>query len=162
MDTGKSHSNAGLIASGASACLSGDSAFFFLERKLTKPIPVLLASRKPLLFLTRIGSLRIPMPSSKIRIKQVYHKLLFPQVILSLGILLSHGLHLVFDKDCSMLFVHKHHIFKTTISNNCLLAPTHYTSNPPFPLFESLLSVYLPSQRRHHSFNEESARNGIN
>jgi hypothetical protein len=35
-----------LVDSGASACVSGNSPFFTLESRLTKPIPVLLASFK--------------------------------------------------------------------------------------------------------------------
>ncbi|KNZ60534.1 hypothetical protein VP01_153g1 [Puccinia sorghi] len=51
----------------------GNSVFFCLECKLAKPISVLLMSRKTSLFLTGIGSLRIPTPNGTIRIKPVYH-----------------------------------------------------------------------------------------
>ncbi|KNZ62812.1 hypothetical protein VP01_1220g5 [Puccinia sorghi] len=54
VDMSKPHSDTILIDSGASACVSGNSVFFCLECTLTKPIPVLLTSRKPSLFLTSI------------------------------------------------------------------------------------------------------------
>ncbi|PLW19705.1 hypothetical protein PCASD_13171 [Puccinia coronata f. sp. avenae] len=108
-----------LIDSGASACVSGDSPYFHLESRLTKPIPVLLASRKSNMTLTGVGSLKIPTPNGTIRIKNVYHHPSIPYVILSLGILTSHGLQLVFDQHCGLTLIHFHRKFQTTFSNNC-------------------------------------------
>jgi hypothetical protein len=44
IDTNVTNNKTVLIDLGASACVSGDSPFFKLESRLTKPIPVLLAS----------------------------------------------------------------------------------------------------------------------
>ncbi|KAA1135203.1 hypothetical protein PGTUg99_013403 [Puccinia graminis f. sp. tritici] len=87
IDTSAPNDDTVLIDSGASACVSGNSPFFTFERRLTNPVPVLLASRKSEMTLTGIGSLKIPNPSGTIRIKNVYHHPTIPYVILSLGML---------------------------------------------------------------------------
>jgi hypothetical protein len=62
-----------LVDSGASACVSGDSPFFTLERRLIKPIPVLLAYRDFSLILTGVGSLKIPTSNGTLHVCNVYH-----------------------------------------------------------------------------------------
>jgi hypothetical protein len=69
--------------------------------------------------LTGVGSLKIPTPSGTIQIKNVYHHPAIPYVILSLGLLTSHGLQPIFDQNCGMTLVHHHRIFTTNFSNNC-------------------------------------------
>ncbi|KAA1116774.1 hypothetical protein PGTUg99_017263 [Puccinia graminis f. sp. tritici] len=107
IDTSAPNDDTVLIDSGASACVSGNSPFFTFERRLTNPVPVLLASRKSEMNLTGIGSLKIPTPSGTIRIKNVYHHPSIPYVILSLGMLTTYGLQPMFDKDCTMSLVHQ-------------------------------------------------------
>jgi hypothetical protein len=69
--------------------------------------------------LTGVGSLKIPTPSGTIRIKNVYHHPSIPYVILSLGILTSHGLRPMFDSNCGMTLTYQHRTFRTFFSNNC-------------------------------------------
>ncbi|PLW27547.1 hypothetical protein PCASD_23419 [Puccinia coronata f. sp. avenae] len=105
-----------LVDSGASACVSGDSPFFTMESRLTKPIPVLLASCNSSMTLTGVGSLRIPMPNGTIRIRNVYHHPSIPYAILSLGILTSHGFLPVFDNNSDMKLKYQHRTFHTTFA----------------------------------------------
>ncbi|KAI7955267.1 hypothetical protein MJO28_005667 [Puccinia striiformis f. sp. tritici] len=129
-----------LVDSGASACVSGNSPFFIFEKRLTNPIPVLMASRKSKMLLTGVGSLKIPTPSGTIRIKNVYHNPSIPYVILSLGMLATYGLQPIFDKDCTMSLVHKHRIFRTVFSNFCwtlVTSPAIPLSSSPLPTLSS-------------------------
>ncbi|PLW50849.1 hypothetical protein PCASD_01135 [Puccinia coronata f. sp. avenae] len=126
-----------LIDSGASACVSGDSPFFTLERRLIKPIPVLLASRNSSLILTGVGSLKIPTPNGTLRVRNVYHHPNIPYAILSLGILATHGMLPVFNNKCGMSLHFKNCTFHTKFSNNCW---TLLTSHSPPTIRTSLPS----------------------
>jgi hypothetical protein len=120
-----------LVDSGASACVSGDSPFFILESRLTRPIPVLLASCKSSMVLTGVGSLKIPTPSGTIRIRNVYHHPSIPCAILSLGILTSHGFLPVFDNNSDMILKYQHRTFNTIFANNCWTLITSRTPKSP-------------------------------
>jgi hypothetical protein len=102
-----------------------------LESRLTKPIPVLLASCKFSMALTGIGSLKIPMPSGTIRIRNVYHHPSIPCAILSLGVLTSHGFLPVFDNQSNMKLKYQHCTFNTTFANNFWTLITSRTPQSP-------------------------------
>jgi hypothetical protein len=136
-------SNTVLVDSGASACVSGDSPFFTLESRLTKPIPVLLASCKSSMTLTGVGSLTIPTPNRTIQIRNVYHHPSIPYAILSLGILTSHGFLPVFNNNNEMKLKYQHRTFHTTFANNCWNLITSCTPKPT----ENRVTLYSMSNK---------------